>query len=246
MALCNKSNTFELPLFSEIFQELDSGLHGSASCTVTHVQCEEDLCLAPERSFEFLEQFAALQIWLDVSDAQRLQRNRRAVHALVCVPPNLHTWNTKPAHMEYKTQITRTVWCAFGLGVARIGPLCVMAPRLHPLRARTHHRLQREDFSRSFLRPRAVAPRWLPALRRLQLGSPDIGPPPDAGEQPGRPAHRVVARTGHLLVPGLHGAARDVRRGDRDEEEEFGEHLRVRCCVPLNPRISSRRQVSPL
>lgn len=117
------------------------------------------------------------------------------------------------------------------------------------LRENTHHRLEREDLQRSGFRRRAVAPRRLPAVRRLQLGSPDIRPPPDAREQPGRPAHRVIARAGHLLVPGLYRAARNVRRDDRDNEGECGEHLRRRvtggAVASLNPLIVSSCEGSP-
>lgn len=69
-------------LFSEL-SLLGSGLHCSVSCTVSQVQREEDIRLALKGTFDFLDQFAALQIWFDVSDTKRLQRNRHAMRLLV-------------------------------------------------------------------------------------------------------------------------------------------------------------------
>lgn len=98
----------------------------------------------------------------------------------------------------------------------------------------TDHRLQDEVLQSGF-REHAVA-RRLSAVGRLRLGSPDVRRPPDAGQQAGRPAHRVVAWTGHLLVPRLCRAASDQHGDYPDGAHEFGEHLHVEQLM-LGPSI---------
>lgn len=82
----------------------------------------------------------------------------------------------------------------------------------------TDHWLQDETL-RSYFREDAVG--------NVLLGSPDIRWPPDTGQQAGRSAHWVVARTGHLLVPCLRGTASDQHGYHHDEEHEFSRHLHV-------------------
>lgn len=89
----------------------------------------------------------------------------------------------------------------------------------------TDHRLQDETV-RSKIRKHAVG-RGLSAFRRVQFRSPDVRRPPDTGQQAGRPAHRVVAWSGHLLVPCLRRAASDQRENHHDGEDEFSGHLHV-------------------
>lgn len=89
----------------------------------------------------------------------------------------------------------------------------------------TDHRLQ-DEVLRSWFGEHAVA-RRLSAVWGVRLGSPDVRRPPDAGQQAGRPAHRVVAWTGHLLVPRLGRTARDQHGDYHDGGHECSEHLNV-------------------
>lgn len=89
----------------------------------------------------------------------------------------------------------------------------------------TDHRLQ-DGILQIEISQHAVG-RGLFAVWLVQLGSPDVRRPPNAGQQAGRSAHRIVAWTGHLFVPCLCRTAGDEKRDHRDEEHEFDVHLHV-------------------
>lgn len=76
----------------------------------------------------------------------------------------------------------------------------------------THHVLEHGDLPADLRHH--VVPRRLPAvqLRLVGLGPPDVGRPPDAGQQPGGATHRVVAGPGGLFVPGLDWVPGDEQR----------------------------------
>lgn len=87
----------------------------------------------------------------------------------------------------------------------------------------TDHGPQDEVLQTCFSR---VAARGLP-VRRLRLGSPRVRGPPDAGQQPGRSAHGVVAGSGHLFVPRLGGDAGEQQEEADGGQHESAEHLQV-------------------
>lgn len=94
---------------------------------------------------------------------------------------------------------------------------------LVPVRS-TDHGPQDEVLQTCF--SRAVGRRL--SARRLRLGSPRVRRPPNAGQQPGRSAHRVVAGAGHLFVPRLGRTAGEQQQEADGGQHGSAEHLQVR------------------
>lgn len=200
----------------------------SVLCAVRGVQGEEDVGFAPKQTPELLQELAALRVGVDVFDTDGLgEAGKWSEHA------------GKWSFCTLKECLTQISYSGIRLDHTRCN-----GNESQPIIAlwSTDHGPQDEVLQTCF--SRAVGRRL--SVSRLRLGSLRVRRPPNAGQQPGRSAHRVVAGTGHLLVPRLGRNAGEQQEKADDRQHESAEHLQVQMWRPsLRVPVASGSVLKP-